>query len=73
MDTVFEFGLRSKHPRHEVILDWLAVEFMEAVEDRHYVTDLHATVLLQLGSTPTGWRFPVSSRWKWTMDGRFTR
>ena len=49
-----------------------------AVENRHYVTDIHATVLHQLGLDSRRLEIPAASGWKWSTardsrDHRLTR
>ena len=44
-----------------------------AVEDRHYVTDIHATVLHQLGLDPADSKCPATSGWRSTTASRSTR
>jgi len=41
-----------------------------AVENRHYVTDIHATVLHQLGLDPRRLEVPVKSGWRLTLARR---
>ena len=44
-----------------------------AVEDRHYVTDIHATILHQLGLDPRNWKSPAASAWRSTTASRSAR
>ena len=41
-----------------------------AVENRHYVTDIHATVLHSWASTPAAWKCPAASGWTSTSANR---
>ena len=41
-----------------------------AVENRHYVTDIHATVLNQLGLDLAAWKSPAASGWRSTSGSR---
>ena len=44
-----------------------------AIEDRHYVTDIHATVLHQLGIDPRRLEIPAASAWPSTSASRSAR
>ncbi|MGV2339430.1 MAG UNVERIFIED_CONTAM: DUF1501 domain-containing protein [Planctomycetaceae bacterium] len=44
-----------------------------AVEDRHYVTDVHATILKLLGLDSRSLKFPGASDWRLTTERRLRR
>jgi hypothetical protein len=55
LERAFDFGLRSERPRHVVLLDWLAVQFME---DGWSLKKLHKQIIMsgvyRLSSSSSG-------------------
>ena len=68
----FRCGWRRRHQRGVVhgATDELG---FHAVENRHYVTDLHATVLDQLGLDVRRLEVPGASGWRWISANRSAR
>ncbi|MCH2200739.1 MAG: PSD1 and planctomycete cytochrome C domain-containing protein [Fuerstiella sp.] len=76
VDSMFDFGLRTKRPAHHELLDWLAVEFME---HKWSMKHLHRLILtsrayrMQSGSTDLTRRntgIDPDNRLLWKMNPR---
>ncbi len=76
VDSVFDFGLRAKRPRHAELLDWLSVEFMESgwsMKTLHQlIVTSNAYRMRSAGgdASPANFEIDADNHFLWRMNSR---
>ena len=76
VDNVFDFGLRSKRPRHVELLDWLAVEFMEngwSMKKLHHLivtSNAYRMKSSSLEAAKLNFQYDEDNHFLWRMNSR---